>query len=235
VTLAFVVIPVLLVAALAWGVAFGSRRLGEGQAATRRAAIVVVAGAAWMIATWVLAARGVFRHWDTMPAPFGLLVIAIIGLAVLITFDSSGRQLALGVPLWALVAVQGFRFPLELAMHEMFVRGVMPEQMTYTGRNFDIVTGITALLVGVLLWAGRCPRWLVAAWNVMGLALLVNVMTVAVLSTPRFAYFGATPDRLNMWVTYPPYVWLPAVMVLAALAGHLVIFRALLTGPRPRG
>jgi heme exporter protein D len=28
-------------------------------------------------------------------------------------------------------------------------------------------------------------------------------------------------------VTYPPFVWLPAVMVLAALAGHLLIFRAL--------
>jgi hypothetical protein len=29
------------------------------------------------------------------------------------------------------------------------------------------------------------------------------------------------------FVAYPPFVWLPAVMVVAALAGHLVIFRAL--------
>ena len=29
------------------------------------------------------------------------------------------------------------------------------------------------------------------------------------------------------FVTYTPFVWLPAVMVVAALAGHLVIFRAL--------
>ena len=28
-----------------------------------------------------------------------------------------------------------------------------------------------------------------------------------------------------MFVTYTPFVWLPAVMVLAALAGHLLIFR----------
>ena len=41
------------------------------------------------------------------------------------------------------------------------------------------------------------------------------------LSTPRFAAFG--PDRLNIFVTYPPFVWLPAVLVLAALAGHLII------------
>jgi len=30
-----------------------------------------------------------------------------------------------------------------------------------------------------------------------------------------------------VWITYPPFVWLPAVMVRAALAGHLLVFRAL--------
>jgi hypothetical protein len=69
------------------------------------------------------------------------------------------------------------------------------------------------------------------AWNILGLALLVNIVGVAILSTPRIQLFG--PDRLNVWVMYPPFVWLPAVMVLAALAGHLLIFRAL-SGHTPR-
>jgi hypothetical protein len=60
---------------------------------------------------------------------------------------------------------------------------------------------------------------------VLGLALLINVVTVAIVSTPRIRYFG--DDRVVTFVTYVPFVWLPAVMVLAALAGHLVIFRAL--------
>jgi hypothetical protein len=42
---------------------------------------------------------------------------------------------------------------------------------------------------------------------------------------PRFAAFG--PDRLNVFIAYSPFVWLPAVLVLAALTGHLVIFGAL--------
>jgi len=29
-----------------------------------------------------------------------------------------------------------------------------------------------------------------------------------------------------VFVTYTPFVWLPTVLVLAALAGHLIIFRA---------
>ena len=43
-------------------------------------------------------------------------------------------------------------------------------------------------------------------------------------STPRFHYFG--DQQLNIFIAYSPFVWLPAVMVLAALGGHLVIFRA---------
>ena len=45
------------------------------------------------------------------------------------------------------------------------------------------------------------------------------------LLTPMFAWFG--PDRLNVWVMWMPYTLLPAVMVLAAWAGHLIVWRAL--------
>ena len=58
---------------------------------------------------------------------------------------SNSTRPANHVPLWILVAVQGFRLPLELAMHRLYERGIMPEQMSYSGRNFDIVTGATAL------------------------------------------------------------------------------------------
>jgi hypothetical protein len=186
---------------------------------------VVLIGGVWMTVTWVAAASGVLRRWDASPPPFALLIVAGMVLAFLVAFSRYGSRLAMGVPLWALVAVQGFRLPLELAMHGMYVRDIMPEQMSYSGRNFDVLTGATAIVVAALVRRSRAPRWLVAAWNVAGLALLINIVTIAIISTPRFAYFGA--DRLNIWVTYPPFVWLPTVMVVAALAGHLLIFRAL--------
>lgn len=223
--LAFVAIPVVLVGALLAGVASASRRLGESDRARRRIVLLTAAGAAaWVAVTWIAAASGVLRRWDATPPPFALLVLGIVLLAALIASGSYGRRLALGVPLWALVAIQGFRLPLEIAMHAMYERGIMPVQMSYSGRNFDILTGITALILAGLLRAGLAGRRLVLAWNMAGLALLLNVVTVAILSTPRFRYFG--DDALNVWVTYPPFVWLPAVMVLAALAGHLLIFRA---------
>ena len=129
------------------------------------------------------------------------------------------------VPLWALVAVQSFRLPLELAMHEMYERGVMPVQMSYEGLNYDVLTGSTAVVVATLVRGGWGGPRLVLVWNIFGLVWLLNVIIVAVLSTPRFAYYGS--DRLNEWVADPPYVWLPAVLVTAALMGHILVWRKL--------
>jgi hypothetical protein len=224
--LAFVAIPLALVAALTWGVVLAWRRSGATAAATVRAAVLTLAGSAgWMAFTWTIAASGSFRQWDRLPPPLALLVVTIAVLGGRLAFSRLGSQVSAHVPLWALVGVQGFRFPLELAMHALADRGIMPEQMSYSGRNLDIVTGMSALVVAYLLATGRGGRVLVLIWNVLGLALLLNVVVVALLSTPIFAYFG--PDRLNVFVTYPPFVWLPAVMVLAALAGHLIVFRAI--------
>ena len=104
--------------------------------------------------------------WDATPPPFALLVVGILGLTVAFACTRYGRRLALGLPLWALVGIQGFRLPLELAMHAMYERGVMPEQMSYSGRNFDIVTGITALVVAWLAFSGRVGRRVVLTWNI---------------------------------------------------------------------
>jgi len=223
---AFIVIPAVLAALFLWGVIFSWRRSGADDTATSRAALVAgLVTFGWMSITWTAARSGILREWEHRPPPFAFLVVGVVGLAAVIAFSGVGQRLARFVPLWALVAVQAFRLPLELAMHAMAERGVMPDVMSYSGRNFDVVTGASAIVVALLAARGLAGRRLVMLWNVAGFLLLTNVVIVAILATPAIHYFG--DQQLNVWVTYPPFVWLPAVLVLAALAGHLVIFRAL--------
>jgi hypothetical protein len=224
--LTFIILPLVVAAAFAGAVAIAWRRSGASAAESRRAAIRAGCGAvAWMALTDIAARSGVLRHWDWTPPPLLVLPVAIAALGVAIAFGPIGRRLAAHLPLWWLVAIQSFRLPLELSMHDLYRRGIMPEQMSYSGRNLDVVTGATAVIVAILVALGCAGRRLVLVWNVLGLGLLVNIVGVAILSTPRFAAFGS--DRLNVFIAYPPFVWLPAVLVLAALTGHLVIFRAL--------
>lgn len=220
--LAFYALAVVVTAASLALVAWATSGTANGAAARRR---FMIGAAAWIGLVTSASTAGIFLPRTQGPQPFALLLVGVVVLGVVIARSSAGEALATRVPLAWLVGLQAFRLPLELAMHRAYTEGLMPVQMSYSGRNFDIVTGATAVLLAVALWLGKAPRALVIAWNVLGLVLLANIVGVAVLSTPMVAYFG--PDRLNVWVTWMPYTLLPAVMVLAAWAGHLVIFRAL--------
>jgi small-conductance mechanosensitive channel len=72
----------------------------------------------------------------------------------------------------------------------------------------------------------------VLAWNALaGTLLLAVIVVVAIASLPLFHAYGAEPAHLNTWVAYFPFVWLPAALVSAALFGHVVLWRRLLTAP----
>lgn len=193
--------------------------------AARRSRRFQMAAASWVTIVSAASYSGVLNPLAGPPWPFGLMFGSIVVLGVVIARSATGTRLARGLPLSVLVGFQAFRLPLEVSMHQAYVEGLMPVQMSYSGRNFDILTGATALVLGAVLAYRRLPRWVTYAWNVLGLALLANIVSVALLSTPMIAYFG--PDRLNVWVARMPYTLLPAVMVLAAWAGHLIVFRAL--------
>ena len=64
-----------------------------------------------------------------------------------------------------------------------------------------------------------------------GQILLFVVAAVAFAASPVFRAFG--DDQLNVWVTQFPYVWI-AVMVAAALFGHVVTLRKVLSESRAK-
>jgi hypothetical protein len=199
---------------------------GRGQPDRGRFGVVILVLVLWLAVPAVLANRGVLDRYAPLPAP-ALVLVGLITLGtVVLALSPFGSRLAAAVPLAGLVGYQVFRVPVELVLHELYVEGVVPVQMTYAGRNFDVVTGVLAAALGLWLWTGHRTVWLVAAWNILGLALLTNIVTIAVLSTPvPFRYFMNDPP--NLLPSTFPYVWLPTFLVQAALFGHLLVFKAI--------
>lgn len=175
----------------------------------------------------VLVGVGALDRYDPLPAPGLLLLLALTLVTVGLALSSFGGAFASSLSLVALIGYQVFRVPVEWLLHRLYLDGVIPVQMTYAGRNFDIVSGITAgLLAGWLASGRRAPRGVVLVWNIVGLALLANVVTVAVLSTPvPFRVFREGPP--NLVPSTFPHVWLPSFLVQAALFGHVLVFRRL--------
>lgn len=222
----FIGLPLLVAAGFVGACDWAGRRLGhDGAVRRRRTAWIGIAVLGWLAVTALAAASGVLRRFDLTPPPFAFFILAVVIIGAGVPFSSLGTLLVRGLPLWALVGSQVFRLPLELVMHRAHVEGIMPVQMSYSGWNYDIVTGITAGALGLWLARGAPPRWSVMAWNALGFALLLNVVTIAIVSTPPFRWFGDA--HVNVFVTYAPFVWLPAVLVTAALMSHILVWRRL--------
>lgn len=189
--------------------------------------------AAWLTLTGVVARSGFLAQLDRTPPPAGLLIAAAIGLAFVIGLSPLGRALAERIAMVHLIGLQAFRWSLEMGMHRAFELRIMPEALTWTGYNLDVITGLAAAVLAVSMALGaRIPRWLVWAWNVWGLACLAVIAVLAMLLSPMVRAFGPAPAQVNTWVLFFPYVWLPAVLVPVALASHLVITRQLLATRR---
>jgi hypothetical protein len=108
-------------------------------------------------------------------------------------------------------------------LHSWAGQGTIPTTMTWTGRNWDIISGIVALLACAVAGNNRRVAWVA---NVIGLVLLLNVMRVALLSSP--VPFGWHVEPPLLLAFHLPYALIGPVCVSGALVGHIVLTRALL-------
>jgi hypothetical protein len=222
-------IALLLALVFVAGVYAAERRVFDASLARRHALLAALGIGGFMACVAALALSGLLGRFDVRPPPLMLWMVGTLGGALAVGLSPLGKRLATGLPLVALVGFQAFRLPLELVMHRAAVEGVMPSIMSYGGYNFDIVSGATALVLALLLARGPVARRLVVAWNVLGSLLLAVIVTIAFLATPLIRAFGET--QINAWITQFPYAWM-AIMVSAALLGHVLLARRLLSETR---
>lgn len=215
----FLLVVFLVIGSSILGVYSSSRRLGYR--ASRRTWGIVLAWLLYLgICTFVVESG--FLQDQVLPR-LPIFFAALMLLTVAFVLSPWGRQLALGVPLGYLVFFQAFRLPLELVLHSWAAQGTVPLTMTWTGANWDILSGLIAIIVLPLI-----ERWRQAAWvaNILGFLLLLNVIRVAIFSAPLpFSWNVIPPLQLAF---HSPYFLIGPVCVCGALAGHLILTMSLL-------
>lgn len=211
---------------VAWGLAglFVAFRILAGRSVS--AGLAMRAGLLlWLGVPALLALRGWFVQWGATPPHLMRVMIPIALLVVGFAFSPAGKRAAERLPWTLLVGIQGFRLPLELLLFALSARAVLPREMTLSGYNYDIVTGVLALVLWTFLYKKGAAAWMLWAFNALGLAFLVTVVTIAVLAFPEpFGWFSPP----NLIVALYPWVWLPTFLVPLALVAHLLCIRKLM-------
>jgi hypothetical protein len=221
--LAFLLVCAAVVAAFLLGI-WNSARSGGRDPLPR-----TFWAAAGLILWLGLAAGLVASGWvEAVPGRLMVFGAGIMLGSLLVGFSRIGGWLAFGNPIPWLLAFQGFRLPLEWVLHSWVRQGVIPESMTWTGSNWDVLSGICALLLAPLSRRSQLAAW---AGNMIGFVLLLNVGRVAVLSAPGpFGSREITPKLLLPF--HLPYALIVPICVGGALIGHISLTRALCRGTR---
>jgi len=195
----------------------------SGQLRVYRTTLLVLG--VWAILLGVLALRGFFTEWLKIPPRIGLAVALPLPVMLWIAFSKKGSELLRLVPAHWLIYLQSFRVVVEIALWLAVRDGALPVQLSFEGRNFDILTGLCALPVGYYCYVKKSARFGVALlYNIGGLLLLVNVLVVAVLSMPTpLRVFHNEPA--NTLLAYFPFIYLPGVLVPLAYTLHIFSLR----------
>ncbi len=116
---------------------------------------------------------------------------------------------------------------MEAILYVLVEQQRLPTMMSFHGSNFDGLVGISAPLVAFGLWKwGTKFRRIAIAWNIFGLAILVNTVVHGVLAVPTVLQVYFT-DPSNTLMAEFPWIWLPAFVVPCALLGHILSIKQL--------
>jgi hypothetical protein len=186
----------------------------------------------WMLVQGALAWNGVYaNNTNVMPPRIVLLGIlpGVLALILLFTIPASRRAIV-KLPLLQLTYLHAIRVPVELVLYGLCMHKVIPEIMTFEGRNFDILAGLTAPLVAYWgIGKRKMAKAGLLVWNFASLGLLINIIVHALLSAPS-PFQQLAFQQPNVAIIYFPFHWLPTIVVPTVLFAHVAAIKNLMPG-----
>jgi hypothetical protein len=195
----------------------------------RKKALVSMILLLWLLLTGILSFEGLFQNTTAIPPRLTLIMIPALVVIVLLLATKNGRSFTDDLDLKKITLLHIVRIPVEIILFLLASRKVIPELMTFAGRNFDIISGITVPVVYFVCFSNAQlkNRFFLLAWNFICLGLLLNIIINAVLSLP-YPFQQFSFNQPNMAVLYFPFTWLPCFIVVIVLYCHLAAIRQLL-------
>ncbi|WP_257667935.1 hypothetical protein [Parapedobacter tibetensis] len=174
----------------------------------------------WSVVHSVLAYNGFYQNTESIPPRFGLILIPAVFFIVFGLLPKQQKWFLKERNTKISTFLHIVRLPVEIVLFELFVHKMVPELMTFAGRNFDISMGITAPIIGYLFMANKISKKGLLVWNVIGLILVLYILTNGILSAELpFQQFGF--EQPNRGINYFPFVLLPAMIVPIVIWTHL--------------
>jgi hypothetical protein len=172
----------------------------------------------WSVLISLLSYIGVYHYQDT--DVISRFILVLLPIALFIVYLVRNKSFYIKRDLRWSTAVHIVRFPVELVLYQLAIREWLPMEMTFKGWNFDIIPGVTSVVL--LLWMkyGTLHRKVLLGWNLLGLLFILFILANGFLSQELlFDKFGYSVA--NKAIAYFPMVLLAGVIVPIVIYTHI--------------
>ncbi len=180
------------------------------------------------IAQGLLASQGFFLASESIPPRLIYLLIPSVTIVIYLFNSKNGRAFIDEINLETYTYLHTIRIVVEVVILWLFIQGLMPESMTFEGRNFDILSGLSAPFIAYFGFRKKTlSTKALLTWNIACLLLVLQVVITGSLSAPSVLQ-QIEFDQPNTAIFLFPFVWLPGIVVPIVIFGHLVAIRRLI-------
>jgi len=224
ISISFIITSILTLLLFYWII-----KNSKSESIRKKSKIILLGLTIWLIVQSILSLKNIYSsNTNSMPPKIILLGIAPTILTVLLLFFSEkGRIFIDNLDVAKLTLINTVRIPVEIILYVLFINSVIPELMTFDGRNFDIIAGISAPIIYYGILKNKLSNKTILIWNFVSLGLLINIVVNAIFSAPspfqKFAF-----DQPNIAILHFPFSFLPTFIVPVVLFGHLASIRNLI-------
>jgi hypothetical protein len=182
----------------------------------------------WLALQAIVSLNGFYQVTNSVPPRFILLILPPVLFIVFLFLTKKGRTFIDKLDTRWLLLLHTVRIPVEIVLFLLYTQKQVPGIMTFEGRNFDILSGITAPILFYFSFIKKSVGSnLLIAWNIICLGLLFNIVTIAILSAP-FPFQQFAFDQPNIALLSFPFAWLPCCIVPLVFLSHVAALRQLL-------
>ncbi len=190
---------------------------------TRYKRVLILVMLLWQVYLIIMGTSGFLASFSLPPRmPLLIIVPLFISMGVFLNKNKNKQWIQSIPPIW-LTAFQSFRIVVETLFVLSLPTGVLHENVTIEGYNYDMVVGISAPIIALMVYySKKLPNKLLTAWNIFGLTVLACTVFVFMSTAffPQIYGFETTPLSTDFGMY--PYVLVPGLLMPAAVFMHVL-------------
>lgn len=188
--------------------------------------VVLIWSAGWLAYLVAISFSGILASFSFPPRMPLLVVFPALASIFYFTSRDATKKIIQSSSVYFPVNVQSFRVFVEILIYGAYMDGVLPEIVTFDGRNYDILVGWSAPVIGFLYEKNALSKKGVLAWNILSL----GVLGFTIFTFVSFFYFsGSSIEPGFMRFVRLPYLLLPGILAPCAIFYHIVSIKQCLS------